>query len=171
MITNSQSERSTRFFPGLYTGRGETVEDHGRIQVSVPAVFDQDVPEAFVWARPCLPYGHFFVPEIGDQVWVAFENGDPSAPVWLGTWYPQGGVPAEADAEPPVKRVIKSSKGHLIIMDDTDDDEALILQDQSGNSIEMRSGEMVIRCQTNLTIDASGHEVVIRASSVDIQQG
>src|SRR5262245_18722840 len=91
-------------FPGLYVGRVEKVEDLGRVQVSVPAIFDQTTPEAFVWARPCFPYGHFFVPEVGDKVLVAFEPGEPTAPVWFGIWYPSGAVPAEANVSPPVKR-------------------------------------------------------------------
>jgi uncharacterized protein involved in type VI secretion and phage assembly len=157
-------------FPGLYVGEVVKVEDLGRVQVIVPAIFDRTTPESFVWARPCFPYGHFFVPEVGDKVWVAFEHGDPTAPVWLGIWYLTGAVPAEANVSPPVKRVIRSAKGHVVIMDDTGGSEKLILQDKSGNRIELRGDGVLIKCAQNLTIDASGKDIVIKASSVDIQQ-
>jgi uncharacterized protein involved in type VI secretion and phage assembly len=161
---------STPRFPGLYVARVETVEDLGRIQVSIPSIFEANDPSAFAWARPCMPFAHFFVPNVGDFVWVAFENGDPSAPVWLGIWYPQGTVPSEADVSPPVKRVIRSTSGHVIVMDDTDGSEALSITDKFGNSIEMRENAVLIKCVADLTIDASGKNVVIKASSVDVQE-
>jgi uncharacterized protein involved in type VI secretion and phage assembly len=157
-------------FPRLYVARVETVEDLGRIQVSIPSIFEANDPSAFAWARPCMPFAHFFVPNVGDFVWVAFENGDPSAPVWLGIWYPQGTVPSEADVSPPVKRVIRSASGHVIVMDDTDGSEALSITDKFGNSIEMRQNAVLIKCVADLTIDASGKNVVIKANSVDVQE-
>ena len=117
-----------------------------------------------------MPFAHFFMPDVGDFVWVAFENGDPVAPVWLGIWYPEGAVPPEADVHPPVRRVIRSSSGHVIALDDTAGDEALTVTDAAGNSIELRAGGVVIRCVTDLTIDAGGHDVVIKARSVDVQE-
>ncbi len=130
------TEHARATFPGLYVGQVEEVEKveeqsedkkftHGRIKVSIPSVFDQEKPEDFVWARPCFPYGHFYVPEKKDKVWIAFENGDPKAPVWLGVWYPDGKAPPEAKASPPVRRVIHSAQGHSLVLDD-DEDEATI---------------------------------------------
>jgi uncharacterized protein involved in type VI secretion and phage assembly len=167
---NFTAHNSAPRFPGLYVARVETVEDLGRIQVSIPSIFEANDPSAFAWARPCMPFAHFFVPNVGDLVWVAFENGDPSAPVWLGIWYPQGTVPSEADVSPPVKRVIRSTSGHVIVMDDTDGSEALSITDKFGNSIEMRQNAVLIKCVADLTIDASGKNVVIKANSVDVQE-
>jgi uncharacterized protein involved in type VI secretion and phage assembly len=151
-------------FPGLYAAKVEKVDDpdhQGRIQVSIPAIFDETKQEHFAWARPCLPYGHFFVPAVGDKVWVAFENGDPSTPVWLGAYYPQNGTPSEAAVSPPVKRVIKSAKGHLVILDDTDGQETVIVQDNAGNKIQLDAN--------GITIDAGTRNVVIKAASVDVK--
>ena len=167
---NFTAHNSAPRFPGLYVARVETVEDLGRIQVSIPSIFEANDPSAFARARPCMPFAHFFVPNVGDFVWVAFENGDPSAPVWLGIWYPQGTVPGEADVSPPVKRVIRSASGHVIVMDDTDGGEALSITDKFGNSIEMRQNAVLIKCVADLTIDASGKNVVIKANSVDVQE-
>jgi hypothetical protein len=179
-------------YPGLYVGQVEGNDlDLGRIQVSIPSMFDETDPDFFVQARPCFPYGHFFVPEVGDKVWLAFENGDPNSPVWIGIWYPDGNVPPDADVSPPVKRLICSAKNHSILFDDTDDSEAVIIQDKAGNritlqsasgneaviisdktgnKIELRSDGVLIKCVQNLTIDASGKEIIIKASSVDVQQ-
>jgi hypothetical protein len=52
-----------------------------RLKVTVPAVLGAQE----LWAKSCLPVGAAAVPVAGAQVWVAFEAGDPAAPVWLGT--------------------------------------------------------------------------------------
>ena len=154
-------------FPGVYVASVEGVEGDdddrlGRIQVSVPAVFGEVSPEYFAWARPCFPYGHFFVPEKGERVWVAFENGDPTAPVWLGVLYPKGKVPAEADASPPAKRVVKTASGHVVVLDDTSGSE----------SVEIRAGKHNHKIRLDdkgITIESSSKEVLLTNGSVKIK--
>jgi len=173
-------------FPGLYRATVAAVDDsthRGRIKVNVPAVFDLTSPDAAVWATPCQPWGHMFVPEVGDKVWVAFEDGDPTAPVWLGQWYPSGAAPADAAVTPPVKRLIVSKSGHEILLDDTagsekivihsknagqkivlDDtagDEKVVISDKGGSSIELAS--------TGITIQSPGKPIVLKGASVDVQ--
>ncbi len=42
------------------------------------------------WAEPCVPFGwDGHVPALDDPVWIMFENGDKSHPVWVGTWEPR----------------------------------------------------------------------------------
>jgi hypothetical protein len=142
-----------RAFPGLYAGTVRAVDDPdklGRIKVSVPSVYGRESTELDAWARPCFPSGHFFVPDVGDRVWIAFENGDPSFPVWLGEWYPAGALPARTDVTPPTTRVV---------------------EDATGNRIELTPDGISLHAAGNLTIEAPGKNIVIKASSVDVRSG
>ena len=156
--------------PGLYAGRVERLGSNGMVLVSIPSVFEETTPESFAWARPCFPYAHVFMPIVGSHVWIGFENGDPVMPVWLGIWYAHGTIPAEADVSPPVRRIINTASGHLIILDDDADRPRLVVADASGSRIEMSQDGVRMICPAGLTIDASGQDVVIKARSVDIQK-
>ncbi len=92
---------------GKYLGkyRGLVVENIdpeflGRILIEVPSV-----PSGLTnWAMPCVPYagfqvGFYAIPPIGANVWVEFEGGDPSYPIWVGCFWATGEVPLEATAE------------------------------------------------------------------------
>jgi Type VI secretion system/phage-baseplate injector OB domain len=124
----------------------------GQLRVSVPAIFAED---EVVIARPALPYGFFFVPEVGAKLWIEFEGGDPGLPLWTGLQYVPGEWPAEAQASPPKKRVIKTAAGHLVI-----------LNDQGGEErIEIKSNtHIVIRCLGTIEIQAPN--VIINGRAV-----
>ena len=195
---------TSRRLPGLYAGKVEEQRERGELVVSIPSVYEKTDPECHAIARPCLPYGHYYVPEVGDYVWLAFENGDATAPVWLGVFYPPGTIPSEAggDSDPPTKRVIQTKPGNFLELDDTDGEEAVVLQDKSGNSVtlhkdevliqdpngnrvalqndkvviedangnslELGSSQVLLTCKQDLTIDASGKNVEIKASLVNV---
>jgi len=74
---------NTRFY-GIYRGVVYAVNDpleKGRIKVQVPQLLS-DFPTQWCW-----PVGVVGVtPNIGEGVWVQFEGGDPTYPVWHGTF-------------------------------------------------------------------------------------
>jgi hypothetical protein len=70
-------------FYGLYRGTVVINVDPlqlSRVLVQVPAVSELEL----YWAQACLPPGVSTVPDVGQQVWVMFEGGDPQLPVWMG---------------------------------------------------------------------------------------
>lgn len=161
-------------FHGVYRGTVTANDDsthRGRVQVNVPAVFDLATPDAAVWATPCFPWGHFFVPQVGDRVWVAFEDGDPGAPIWLGAWYARGAAPSDAQVSPPLKRLIHSSSGHEVLLDDTQGSAKVVISDAGGSTITLDHTGVTIQSPVGITLKAPGKPIVIQAASVDVQSG
>jgi hypothetical protein len=153
---------------GMYYGKysGEVVDNTdtdqlGKITVTVASVFGVDMQ---VVARPCLPYGHFFVPAIGTKLWIEFEAGDPNFPIWVGTWYPTGSVPAQAAISPPDNRVIQTASGHLIEIMDKDGAEKITITHKDKSFISIDKDGTVVLGNLNgsmLVLDAKNDQVLV----------
>ncbi len=129
-----------RYF-GKYTGIVKDNRDGqklGQLKVSVPSLFP---PEELMTARPGLPFGVFFVPENENKVWIEFEGGDPGLPLWTGVQYVAGEWAAEAAADPPERRVIRTPAGHFIRFVDSGDQE--VVEISSPTRIVIKSAGLI----------------------------
>ncbi len=151
----------SRFY-GKYRGTVASTDDPsslGRIQANVPEVLG-DVMSG--WCTPCVPYagqdkGWFAVPEVGDGVWIEFEAGDPSRPIWVGSWWGSGEIPKDATgAQGTTKtKILKSASGLIVDLDDNAGE--ITVSDSSGSNllnIKTNPGEIVIQATTSVTLDA-----------------
>lgn len=165
---------ATRFAPGLTRAIVRANEDPdklGRVKVEYPAFHGASGSTPSEWARICQPYassghGGWFLPEVGDEVLVVFENGNLDSPIVLGTMYsgnkkpPQSGRPGDGKSE---VRFLKTKSGHLLCFDDSGEGKVL-LQDKDGRKFEIDSSKQ------SLTIaDTSGNEVKIEPSSISVK--
>lgn len=109
-----------RILPGLVTAEVINNIDPaglGRIQVRERGG-NPDSPGSQLWARQITPFagngrGIAFLPEVGDEVMLGFEEGDPERPYVLGSvWNGRDISPA-----PSPKRIVTKS-GNQIVMDD-----------------------------------------------------
>jgi phage protein D/phage baseplate assembly protein gpV len=141
----------------------------GRVRLKLPGV-SGNLPGP--WA-PCLApmagsdMGFYALPEIGDQVLVAFDQGDVSRPYVLGSlWTTQKKPPATNLDGTNSRRVIKSRAGHTITFDDTSDGGKLTIADKSGSTITLNAtdGSVTISAHGSLTIKAGGN-ISIQAAS------
>jgi hypothetical protein len=74
-------------FAGIYRAQvidNSDPEKRQRLKVRIPEV----LPGTEMWALPCVEAGSKVLPSVGSIVWVMFEHGDPSYPVWLGVLPP-----------------------------------------------------------------------------------
>ena len=141
-------------------------EQRGRLRLSVPSVLGEAQTG---WALPCLPFGgladqgFFMVPEAGAQVWVEFEAGNISQPIWTGTfWQQSGDAPAEAAQSPPTTRVFKTPSGHVLQFDDKQGEEQFRLAHPAGaeTSVDPNGTVVITDAQGNtLTMDSTGTTV------------
>lgn len=142
----------------------------GRLKVRVPSVLGDSVSS---WALPCFPFGgakshgFFMVPEENAQVWVEFEEGDPSLPIWTGTfWQQRSDVPEEASAvSPPTTRLIRTVSGHLLQFDDKQGEEKFTLEHPAGASTIIDEKGMITitdAAGSTVTLDADNKKVTIQ---------
>jgi len=151
-------ERYYGKYRGIVTDNADP-QAMGRIKALVPAVLETEVTP---WALPCAPFagvgsGQFTMPAIDAGVWIEFEAGDPSQPIWTGCWWGQGEIPNSQaqDGGSPGLKVIRSESGLLLSMDD--DGQSICLSDADGSnilSIEVGSGEVLLKGANKVTVEA-----------------
>jgi Rhs element Vgr protein len=146
-----------------------------RIKVKLP-VLEAEAPG--VWARLANFYasdgfGAFFIPEIGDEVLLGYLNSDPNNPVVLGSLYSSKRKPPyDLSADNFTKAIVTQSKLKLEFDDDkkiislitpgdnqviiSDDGKSILLQDQSGNKVELNDGGIVLDSPKDISITAKG---------------
>lgn len=171
----SQSEDNDRFY-GVTIGtvtNNKDEEGQGRVKVKLPRISDTD--ESY-WARVLTPMagkerGIYFLPEVDDEVLVAFDQGDVNFPYILGgLWNGQDKPPETNGDGKNNKRLIKSRSGHQIILDDTKDAEKIIIQDSTGKNeieIDSKNNAITIKVEKDFTIEAKG-KINIKTSGGDI---
>lgn len=166
------SEQVRRRFYGKYRGIVQDVDDPhgmGRIRAEVPEVLDDQTSP---WALPCVPFageglGQHTIPPVGAAVWIEFEAGDPSRPIWTGCWWGEGQVPESnqgAPARPPLK-IIRTEAGLMVSMDD--DGQVIDVSDEDGSNllkIEVRQGQILIQGATKAVVEAPQIELVQNAT-------
>lgn len=140
-----------------------------RVKVRLPWLSDDCESH---WARVMTPMagperGFYFLPEVDDEVLVAFEHGRIDFPYVLGALWNGRDTPPEKGSD---RRVIKSRSGHIIVLDDRAGDEKIVVRDKTGkNEITIFSNDDAISVKSNgeLTLEAQG-KISIKSGSGDI---
>lgn len=159
----------------------------GRVKVSFPWLSTEDESQ---WARVAAPMagkdrGAYFLPEVDDEVLVAFEHGEVSHPYVVGalwnskqavyqkgngpndlrTWKSRSGHFLEFDDSGSAKVTLKTTAGHILTLDDsgkkieckTSDGANYLKMDEGGSKITMEttSGDMLIKAANTIDIEAT----------------
>ncbi|MET8299332.1 phage baseplate assembly protein V, partial [Streptomyces sp. NPDC005180] len=111
--------------------------------------------------------GHYAVPEVGAGVWIEFEQGDPSFPVWTGSWYGDASeLPPRVSAEVPASQpvVIQTPGDHKLVMSDVPGGTGILL--------EARGGAYIRIDEKGVTIgNGKGASIVLIGDEVSINEG
>lgn len=117
-------------------------QERGRIKVSCPRVMGNGQSD---WCEVCSPVayeggGDFFLPKVGDTVWIEFEEGNPSRPIWVGGWW--------SIANTPNKNYANAEKLRIIEFD--------------GCRIEMQKG------QIKFSLDESDNYIILNKQGIQL---
>jgi uncharacterized protein involved in type VI secretion and phage assembly len=170
-------------------------DNQGRVKVTLPWSPDAKGERYEGWARLATMMGgnnrgSWFVPDVDDEVLVAFEHGDPRRPFVVGgLWNGKDKSPESMDgAGKNYKKVLRSRNGVKVTLDDQDGQEKLILEtpggqkvtlkdgpgsvaieDSNGNSIKLETAGVTITASAKVTVNAS--QVAVSAGMVTVDAG
>lgn len=176
----------------------EDPKDLGRVKLQFPW---RDADDESYWARLATPmaggeYGAYFLPEVDDEVLVAFENGDIHKPYIVGgLWNGKQKPPQKNEGDNKTREIrsrsehrltfednedksegsitIQTSEGHEIIVDDSDGKETIMIRDKDDtNSITLDTSSDTIEVQAGKNLELSAKNVKINGDkNVEITGG
>jgi uncharacterized protein involved in type VI secretion and phage assembly len=142
----------------------------GRVKLSYPWLAENAVSD---WARIAMPgagngYGVMWLPQVGDEVLVAFQHGDMNHPIVIGgLWNGQDVIPFDYDGDlTPARSYCGSSRtGHKISFWEGKNDSSIQLLTTNGAVnvvLDDKNKTVRIECTDKVVIDAKG-DVEIKA--------
>ena len=192
LVESDREEMRGRRIEGIVLGivtNNQDPENIGRVKVMFPWLEDGD--ESY-WARVATlmagnDRGTFFLPEVEDEVLVAFDHGDINHPYVIGTLWNGVDTPPETNENGKNNiRKIKSRSGHEIIFDDNDEEQkekieirtnaghTIVLDDSAGGEkIEIKdktgNNSIVIDSVQNAIAISSQMKLSIKAQMIEIE--
>jgi len=183
---------------GVYSALVSDIKDpdgQGRVKVTLPWSPDAGGARYEAWARLATfmagnNRGSWFVPDVNDEVLVAFEGGDTRRPYVIGSlWNGSDAPPQSMDgAGNNDLKVLCSRNGVKVTLDDKSGQEQLILEtpggqkvtlkdgpgsivieDSNGNSVKLESAGITITASAKVTVNAS--QVAVSAGMVTVDAG
>lgn len=140
-------------YRGLVMGH-EFPVGRGRLKVQVPAVLG----DVEVMAEACVPYagdgvGFLMLPDVGTGVWVEFEGGDPSYPIWVGCFWGDGQLPVTFV---PDQKAIFTNQIEVTLDDST----------STFSATSSNGGSLEIASDVTTAAGMAGGKVTVSTSSV-----
>ena len=140
-----------------------------RVQLRLVACDEAESQDAALWARVVCPFadrdrGAFLIPDVGDEVLVVFQNGDPSYPLVLGgLWNGDSTAPEQIGSDGNRFKKIRSKNGVTVTLDDQSGQEQFIAETPGGQRITLKDGPGGV-----LVEDTNGNSVELASSGITI---
>lgn len=145
-------------------------DNQGRVKVALPWSPDAKGARYEAWARLATMLGgnnrgSWFIPDVDDEVLLAFEHGDPRRPYVVGgLWNGRDQAPESMDgAGNNYKKVLRSRNGVKITLDDQDGQEKLVLETPGGQKITLKDGPGAVE-----VVDSNGNSVKLETAGVTV---
>ena len=146
----------------------------GRVKTSLPWMADQVESD---WARVVTPMagpgrGVYFLPEVNDEVLVAFAHGNPDTPYVLGGLWNGQDKPPESNRDGKNDlRVIRSRSGNVIRFSDAEDDAKIEIIDSSAQNtivIRTKDNSITITAAGDVTVQSGNGKLKLSGNGVEI---
>lgn len=129
-MTLGMGVRESGSYAGI-TFYGKVVDNNDpsqirRVRVAIPEIYGDAPPEELPWAMPKCPpsgtgqtstFGTYGVLDVGSEVWVEFQQGDPHFPVVVGVALNKSTQKQTELVNYPHRYGMDDSKGNWIIVD------------------------------------------------------
>ncbi|MFC6334427.1 phage baseplate assembly protein V [Paenibacillus septentrionalis] len=163
---------------GVYSGivtDNKDPDSNGRVKVKIPVIDDQ---KEFDWMRIVAfmggkDRGALFIPEVGDEVLIAFMMGDITAPIVIGSLWNKEEPPPAGNNDKNDIRKIKTRSGHEITFDDNDQAGKITVKTKKGHQLEFADKEQRIELRTansnhKVMLDEQKGQVTIQSSQATL---
>jgi phage baseplate assembly protein V len=167
--SRSTDQRYYGVAEGIVTAVNDPAKE-GRIQVQFPW-FDENMVSEWCRVRQFYAgngYGAFFIPEVGDEVLIAFTHGDMRLPIVLGGLYNGKDKPPTYRDDSKDEKMFRTKAGHQLTFVDTKGEEAVSLQTSGGHVLTLDDQNHNIRITTSggnsATLDDQSQKITISTS-------
>jgi uncharacterized protein involved in type VI secretion and phage assembly len=117
--------------------------------------------------------GVYFLPEVDDEVLVAFEHGQVDHPFVLGSlWNGKDNAPESNTDGENNNRTIKSRSGHVLRFSDKSGNETIEIIDKTGNNkviIDTAKNSITIQAQSDITIKSATGKLTMQANGIEMK--
>jgi uncharacterized protein involved in type VI secretion and phage assembly len=146
-------------------------EGQGRVKLRLPWAEDSGSGTYEVWARVATlmagnQRGTWFIPDVDDEVLVAFQAGDPRHPYVVGAlWNGRDRPPEAMDRNGRnARKVIHSRNGVRIALEDVDGKERFVVETPGGQRLLLEDGPRRVRVE-----DGNGNVVSLEPGGVVVK--
>jgi phage baseplate assembly protein V len=173
----TRGKAANRFY-GVVVGvvsNNQDPENMHRVRVRFPWLGD-DIESH--WARVATPMaggdrGAYFLPEVDDEVLVAFEHGHVDHPFVIGSlWNGQDAAPESNSDGQNNHRTIRSRSGHVLRFNDESGGETIEIIDQTGNNkivVDSANNTITVEANSDITIRSSTGKLTLQANGIEMK--
>lgn len=145
--------------------------NQGRVQLRLPWL-----PDVEPWARVASisggkSRGIYFIPQVDDEVLVAFHQGDVREPYVIGSlWSMQQQTPTNSPLDAVNRRVIRTPLGHEVELDDLE--QSVTVKTLTGMKIRMEPEQIEVSTTggtAKIVMETSGKVSISAATEIELK--